>query len=339
MKRIITLVAIVSIASFLTGCCSFGPYGYNCAPCGPYGGACDSCPATAATSSDLFTPCGVGGCNGGACGPVGGPVCGPVCGPNYCDAGFAGYYGYPCCPLLTIVSIPFRVVEELWMCAAGHWPNTGCSQIYWGEWSDPPCPDPCCFNNYAGPCSSRACGATACRGTIGCNSGCSSCDGGMGYGYGDGMIYEGGMDGEVIMDSAAPAPGAPRPAPGRPQVIQPTPAPAPGTSTSNCRNCNQNRQAAVQTPTTYRAAKSPNGAIQQIQYQQPVQKTYVPAQPNNVNVPNDIMNQLPPGAVIVSDEVASAQVSVKAGGDAYAPVLPNSPANQWKSAAVKRTMR
>jgi hypothetical protein len=153
------------------------------------------------------------------------------------------------------------------------------------------------------------------------------------------MIYEGGMDGEVIMDSVAPAPGAPRPAPGRPQVIQPTPAPAPGTSTSNCRNCNQNRQAAVQTPTTYRAAKSPNGAIQQIQYQQPVQKTYAPAQPNNVNVPNDIMNQLPPGAVIVSDEVASAQVSVKAGGDAYAPVLPNSPANQWKSAAVKRTMR
>ena len=151
------------------------------------------------------------------------------------------------------------------------------------------------------------------------------------------MIYEGGMDGEIIMDSAAPTP-ATRPAPGRPQVIQPTQAPSPGTSTYNCRNCNQNRQAAVQNPTTYRAAKSPNGPIQQIQYQQPVQRTYAP-QPNNVNVPNDIMNQLPPGAVIVSDEVASAQVSVKAGGDAYAPVLPNSPANQWKSAAVKRTMR
>ncbi len=333
MKRIITLTAIISIASFLTGCCCFGPYGYNCAPCGPYGGACDSCPATAATSSDLFTPCGVGGCYGGACGPV----CGPVCGPNSCEPCFTGYYGYPCCPLLTIVSLPFRVVEELWMCAVGYWPNTGCSQIYWGEWSDPPCPDQCCFNNYAGPCSSRACGATACRGTIGCNSGCSSCDGGFGYGYGDGMIYEGGMDGEVIMDSAAPTP-ATRPAPGRPQVIQPTPAPAPGTSTSNCRNCSQNRQAAVQNPTTYRAAKSPNGPIQQIQYQQPVQRTYAPAQPNNVNVPNDIMNQLPPGAVIVSDEVVSAQATIKAGGDSYAPVLPNS-SNQWKSAAVKRTAR
>lgn len=149
------------------------------------------------------------------------------------------------------------------------------------------------------------------------------------------MIYDGGMDGEVIMDS-----GVPRPAPGRPQVIQPTPAPVPGTSTSNCRNCNQNRQAAVQNPTTYRSAKTANGPIQQIQYQQPVQKTYAPAQPNNnVNVPADIMQQLPPGAVIVSDEVATAQVSVKAGGDAYAPVLPSSPANQWKSAAVKRTQR
>ena len=152
------------------------------------------------------------------------------------------------------------------------------------------------------------------------------------------MIYDGGMEGEVIMDSAAPVP-ATRPAPGRPQVIQPTPAPAPGTSTSNCRNCSQNRQAAVQTPSTYRAAKSPNGPIQQIQYQQPVQRTYAPVQPgNNVNLPADVMQQLPPGAVIVSDEVASAQVSVKAGGDAYAPVMPAT-GNQWKSAAVKRTMR
>lgn len=152
------------------------------------------------------------------------------------------------------------------------------------------------------------------------------------------MIYDGGMEGEVIMDSAAPTP-ATRPAPGRPQVIQPTPAPAPGTGASNCRNCSQNRQAAVQTPTTYRAAKSPNGPIQQIQYQQPVQRTYAPAQPSNVNVPNDIMKQLPPGAVIVSDEVVSAQGAVKAGGDSYAPVLPNSSANQWKSAAVKRMAR
>ena len=151
------------------------------------------------------------------------------------------------------------------------------------------------------------------------------------------MIYDGGMEGEVIMDSAAPTP-ATRPAPGRPQVIQPTPAPAPGTSTSNCRNCSQNRQAAVQTPSTYRAAKTANGPIQQIQYQQPVQRTYAPAQPGNVNVPADVMQQLPPGAVIISDEVTSAQATIKAGGDAYAPVLPNS-SNQWKSAAVKRTAR
>lgn len=151
------------------------------------------------------------------------------------------------------------------------------------------------------------------------------------------MIYDGGMEGEVIMDSAVPTSGA-RPAPGRPQVIQPTPAPAPGTSTSNCRNCSQNRQAAVQTPTTYRAAKSPNGPIQQIQYQQPVQRTYAPAQPGSVSVPNNVMQQLPPGAVIVSDEVVSSQATIKAGGDAYAPVLPAT-SNQWKSAAVKRTAR
>ena len=151
------------------------------------------------------------------------------------------------------------------------------------------------------------------------------------------MIYEDGMDGEVIMDSAVPTP-ATRPAPGRPQVIQPTPAPAPGTSTSNCRNCSQNRQASVQNPTTYRAAKTANGQIQQIQYQQPVQRTYAPAQPNNVNLPADVMNQLPPGAVIVSDEVVSAQATTKAGGDSYAPVLPAT-GNQWKSAAVKRTAR
>ena len=151
------------------------------------------------------------------------------------------------------------------------------------------------------------------------------------------MIYDGGMEGEVIMDSTVPM-TAPGQAPGRPQVIQPTPAPAPGTSTSNCRNCNQNRQAGVQAPTTYRAAKTANSPVQQIQYQQPVQKTYAPAQPNNVRVPNDVMQQLPPGAVIVSDEVVSAQATIKAGGDSYAPVLPNS-ANQWKSAAVKRTMR
>ncbi len=324
MKRIITLTAIVSIASLLTGCACFGPCGYY-GGYAPYGGACDSCPATAATSSDLFTPCGVGG----GCGPV----CGPACGPNYCGAGFGSYYGYPCCPLLTIVSIPFRAVEQLWMCAAGHWPNTGCSQIYWGEWSDPPCPDPCCFNSYAGPCSSRPCGATACRGYIGCNTGCSSCDGG--FGYGDGMIYEGGMDGEVIMDSAAPGPG-PRPAPGRPQVIKPTPAPAPGTTTSNCRNCN--RQAGVNGATPYRAAKSPSDTIQQIQYQQPVQRTYAPSQPSNANIPADVMKQLPPGAVIVSDEVVSSQAAVNAGGDAYAPVLPAT-RNQWKSAAVTRAQR
>ena len=150
------------------------------------------------------------------------------------------------------------------------------------------------------------------------------------------MIYDGGMGGEVIMDSAAPAPATP--APGRPQVIQPSPAPVPGTSTSNCRNCSQNRQANVQTPSTYRAAKTANGPIQQIQYQQPIQRTYAPAQPNNVNLPADVMQQLPPGAVIVSDEVVSAQATVKAGGDSYAPVLPAA-GNQWKSAAVKRTMR
>ncbi len=363
MKRFISFVAILSIASILTGCC--------CAPCGPfgygYGGGYigggyvpESCPATAATSSELFSGGDCGSC--GTCGScaTAGPVCGPVCPPNYCGSPcFAPCYP---CPLLGIIAIPFRVVENLWMCAAGHWPNTGCSQVYWGDWSDPPAAcDPCCFNSYAGPCSGRACGATACRGSVGCSScGC----GNNNVAYGDaGFVGDGTMvEGNVIMDSAAPNGTV---MPGSPRLIQPTPAttPTPAINTSSCRNCNQNHQASMRpTQQVYRTSYAQNNnkvqsnnGIQQVQYTQSVsnnkpsaERTYaVPTQSGStVQVPADVMRQLPPGAVIVSDEVVSTQVVNNNAGATYAPVLApvtsrsaSEGTTGWKSAAVNRTQR
>lgn len=209
----------------------------------------ESCPATAATSSDLSSCGGCGSCSScgvssscapcNACEPSYGPTCGPcvpcapACGP---------------CPLLNIVCLPFALVERIWNCAPGYWPNTGCSTVYYGDWiNDPPClNDPCSFGSYAGPCSKRACGANAC-GYDSCSGsgnmgGCSTCGGGD---------YE-GMPMDAIQGEVISAPGTPTPAPTQMQPIStPTTAPTPAVpaaqnpqaSRSGCKNCQNNYQA------------------------------------------------------------------------------------------------
>lgn len=292
----------------------------------------ESCPATATSSSALF---GDDGCNScgtcGTCAPCD-PVYGPACPPNYCSTPCFSPC-YPCCPLLTIISVPFRIVENLWMCAAGHWPNTGCSQVYWGDWSDPPaCADPCSFNTYTGPCSSRVCGATACNGTVGCSS-CGDCGGEMTFPQGEITT------GEVIYQNA-PMPAPTTAVPGRPRVIAPSPAPtpAPAANTSGCRNCSRGAQASIRQ----------NSGIQQVSYSPASQPTYsVPTNTGKqVQVPADVMRELPPGAVIVSDEVVSTQFNADNAGGTYAPALAPVPSRsvsssgaQWKSAAVNRVAR
>ena len=280
------------------GSCFTGGLVYNMANRGCLGGGLtgpgyvpENCPATAATSSDLSSCGGCGTCSSCGMGSVGcapcnacepcGPVYGPACGPCVPCAPACGP-----CPLLNIVCLPFAIVERLWNCCPGYWPNTGCSTIYYGDWiNDPPClNDPCSFDSYAGPCSKRACGANACGydccGSSGYTGGCSTC----GDAY-SGMpmetIQDGSIQGEVIQ-----APGTPTPAVA-PNQVQPAapaaaaPAANPQAYRSNCKNCQQNYQA--------RVSATPSQMLTAYQSGQRV-KTFPTTRVNTVPMNNGQMN-------------------------------------------------